>query len=495
MVQEPHVSFFDRIDKRRTSRGQIVGYRECYVSRAQTGSYNPLANVPTFVLAAVFLLLPVAGSHTVRAASDLEIRAQQAQKRLQRYKQQLKRTRARQKGVEHNVSILDEERIRLNKLLIGTARRIQDGEAMLSRIELRLGELAAQEDLVRGSLARRHGKIAQLLAAMQRIGRQPPPVIMTRRNDALKMVRSAMLLRSLYPQLKNQADELAGKLTTLIRVATNIRSERDRLKKQSAMLAANRVSIKRLMAEKKARLAARKSQLASLRNVAKLHSRSVASLSELLTKLNREISRKSRLGQYEKKLAAGKGGKKDKKLAFVNPGRIEPAVPFSRTRGVLPLPVSGKRVRSYGENDKFGSRSRGIVIETRGEAQVTAPSDGWVVYAGHFRSYGNLLIINAGGGYHILLAGMERIDVTLGQFVLAGEPIAVMGPVTYNGVKTKTASTRSLKEVVLSRLASIGRNKSAGKKAPTLYIEFRKKGRPINPDPWWNAGHGGKGKV
>ena len=222
-----------------------------------------------------------------------------------------------------------------------------------------------------------------------------------------------MLLRSLYPQLKSQADELATKLTALVRVSANIRSERNRLKKQSNMLTSNRISIKRLMSQKKARLAARKSQLSNLRNVAKLHTKSVSSLSELITKLNKEIAKNSRLGQYEKKLAAGKVVKRNKKLAFLNPGRIEPAVAFSKTRGVLPLPVSGKRIRSFGDNNKIGSRSKGMVIETRPNAQVTAPSDGWIVYAGKFRRYGNLLIINAGGGYHILLAGMERIDVTL----------------------------------------------------------------------------------
>ena len=64
------------------------------------------------------------------------------------------------------------------------------------------------------------------------------------------------------------------------------------------------------------------------------------------------------------------------------------------------------------------STLKGISLQTRGEARITAPADGWVVYAGEFRSYGKLLIINAGGGYHVLLAGMSRIDVSLGQFVL-----------------------------------------------------------------------------
>ena len=423
----------------------------------------------------------------MRAANELETKAQKAKKRLRRYQRQLRRTKARQRGVEHNVNILGEERSRLNKLLIKTAQRIQDGEGMLSQIELRLGELSAQEDLIRGSLAVRHGKIAILLASMQRIGRQPPPVIITQRKDALKMVRSAMLLRSLYPQIKNQADELAGKLTSLIRVSANIRSERNRLKKQNTMLSANRLSVRRLMAEKKARLSARESQLASLRNVAKLHTRSVSSLSELIDKLNKEIVKKSQLGQYEKKLAAGKVGGSTKKLAFDNPGRIEPAVPFPKTKGVLPLPVIGKRMRGYGEKDKFGARSKGIVIQTRGEAQVTAPADGWVVYAGRFRGYGNLLIINAGGGYHILLAGMEEMNVSLGQFLLAGEPIAGMPAGKEVGHKRGLSRQASLKKSVLSKLAGIGRHEKVGKTGPSLYIEFRKKGRPINPDPWWST--------
>jgi septal ring factor EnvC (AmiA/AmiB activator) len=83
-----------------------------------------------------------------------------------------------------------------------------------------------------------------------------------------------------------------------------------------------------------------------------------------------------------------------------------------------------------------------------------------VVYAGEFRSYGQLLIINAGGGYHILLAGMSRIDVSLGQFVLAGEPIAAMGTPAVPGSGDDNSR-------------------------PVLYVEFRKDGRPIDPDPWW----------
>jgi septal ring factor EnvC (AmiA/AmiB activator) len=74
-----------------------------------------------------------------------------------------------------------------------------------------------------------------------------------------------------------------------------------------------------------------------------------------------------------------------------------------------------------------GGTEKGLSIAARPAGQITAPCDGWVVYAGTFRNYGQLLILNAGGGYHVLLAGMERISVDLGQFVVTGEPVAVMG--------------------------------------------------------------------
>jgi septal ring factor EnvC (AmiA/AmiB activator) len=101
-------------------------------------------------------------------------------------------------------------------------------------------------------------------------------------------------------------------------------------------------------------------------------------------------------------------------------------------------------------------------VATRPGAQVTAPCDGWVVYAAPYRSYGQLLILNAGGGYHVVLAGVETYSVEVGQFVLTGEPIAVMG----NGPQVASAIV-------------------AGSTQPVLYIEFRKDGTPIDPAPWW----------
>jgi len=148
--------------------------------------------------------------------------------------------------------------------------------------------------------------------------------------------------------------------------------------------------------------------------------------------------------------------------ALKDPGRLAPAIAFATAKGALPLPVNGVRLREFGSSDGLGSTEKGLWIASRAAAPVIAPCDGWVVYAGPFRSYGQLLILNAGGGYHILLAGMERISVDPGQFVLTGEPVAVMGGGPQSAAAVATGSTQ-----------------------PTLYVEFRKDGTPVDPSPWW----------
>jgi septal ring factor EnvC (AmiA/AmiB activator) len=144
-------------------------------------------------------------------------------------------------------------------------------------------------------------------------------------------------------------------------------------------------------------------------------------------------------------------------------GRLGPAITFSSARGLLPLPVNGVKIRNFGDPDSAGGAEKGLAIAARPGAQVTAPCDGLVVYSGSFRSYGQLLILNAGGGYHVLLMGMERISVDPGQFVLTGEPVAAMGSGGQIAAATATITPSQ----------------------PVLYIEFRKDGTPIDPGPWW----------
>ena len=358
---------------------------------------------------------------------------------------------------------------------------MQASEAKLSGTEAKLAELTDQVTVIRNSITDRKETIVKMLSAMQRIGRTPPPALVTRRDDALAVVRSAMLLAQVFPELKYQADNLSQELDGLVKLETGIREQRDAEKSEADRLAAERGRIDKLLEEKKAKLAQSEAELSATRQAAEQQAAEETELNALIARLDERIA-KAEVAQYDAEVATEKalrareqqqalatpGNEKvieikpeSTKIAFASPARLKPAMPFELTKGTLPLPAQGKRLKRFGEADGVGGTLRGISLQTRGEARIIAPTDGWVVYAGPFRSYGNLLIINAGGGYHVLLAGMGRIDVSLGQFVLAGEPVAVMGAALQAGQ---------------------GNNDNS---RPVLYVEFRKDGRPIDPGPWW----------
>jgi len=427
---------------------------------------------------------------------------------LEAQRSKLQSTRSKEHDLEVSLKDLRKEREKLNVRLVETAALIQKSESRLTSIETRLDELRTQEQMVRGSLAQRRGQIAKLLAVLQRMGRNPPPVMMTHRDDALAMVRSAILLASAFPGLSKQALELTERLKELIRVMTDIRDEGERLKAETQSLMDARTRLSGLMTTKKTSLAARESELRTVREAAADISRDVNSLTALIASIDKKTETE-RIRKHNNKVkrvldnAASRGRlgtapnqrprvpieqdpglvgeaeperapwdpEKEVEVAVLAPSatgfgrtsaaRIEPAIPFHLAKAKLPKPTSGKLVLKYDERTQYGGNSKGTVFETRHAAQITSPCDGWIVYAGPFRSYGQLLIINAGGGYHVLLAGMTRIDVQPGQFVLAAEPVGTMSDAPPT-VKMSSSET-----------------------SPVLYVEFRKDGRPIDPTPWW----------
>ena len=419
-------------------------------------------------------LAAVAGMPLFAAAQDVAS-PEEARKRLETNKSRLDVTQKRSKEIKADLEKIAAERERINARLIETGKLIHLSEAQLTIIESKMDQLQAQEKQLNATLKERHGTISGLLAAMQRMGRNPPPVLITRREDALAMVRSAMLLAAAFPELRAQAVGLAEKLNDLARVMTSIRTEGEKLKAESARLGEARTRLAALQEVKRQSLSERQSELDSVLKSSAQIARNVEDLSDLISKLDREVAARTELGSYEKDVAAAEKSQPDSPataavlapnggtLAMLSPGRIRPDIPFAQTKGQLPLPAQGRRVFGFGDKTQYGTQSKGLVIQTRHSGQVVSPCDGWIVYAGEFRTYGKLLIVNAGGGYHILLAGLSQIDVQFGQFVLTGEAVGVM-----------------------SSVAKAPQQTNAQDNGPVLYVEFRKDGRPIDPDPWWS---------
>jgi murein hydrolase activator len=285
------------------------------------------------------------------------------------------------------------------------------------------------------------------------------------------------MLGAVVPEMRVKAEALASDLADLLRIRKEIADEKDHLVRDVAALTEDRQRISLLSQERQKKQAETERVLEAERGKSLVLARQVDNLKDLIGKVEQGLDSANRAARAAERAAQGRESRID--LAALNdPGRLTPAVAFAAARGRLPLPVNGPRIKEFGVPDSLGGTEKGISIATRAAAQVTAPCDAWVVYAGPFRNYGQVLILNAGGGYHVVLAGMDRISVNVGQFVLTGEPIAVMIGSPGNG--SQAAATQ-----VTANFAS-----SADK--PVLYVEFRKDGSPIDPSPWWAASKGEK---
>jgi murein hydrolase activator len=396
---------------------------------------------------------------------------------LQQREQELEALRAEQKKALENeaklkreIEAIGDDRRKFNQQIIDTAARVVSLEEKIAKTKERMTALDDSEQGLRASLEARRNVIAEVLAALQRLGRQAPPALVIRAEDALASVRSAMLLGAVLPEMRQQAEALAGDLAELVRLRKEITAERDALARDLLVITDDRQRLSLMVDARQKRQAEAEKALGEERSRAAQLGRQAESLNQLIVKLEQGRDNAARTTRAPARSADEHrpDGRPDL-AALKDPGRLSPAIAFASAKGMLPLPVNGAKIREFGASDGVGGTEKGLSIAARPGGQITSPCDGWVVYAGVFRNYGQLLILNAGGGYHVLLAGMDRISVDLGQFVVTGEPVAVMG----GGAQSAAAI-------------------ASGTSQPVLYVEFRKDGVPVDPGPWWAINEGQK---
>lgn len=374
--------------------------------------------------------------------------------------------------IEENIAALEKSTANLREALIASAKRRKDLEEQILTSEEKIAQLGVKQDVIRKSLHDRRAILAEVLAALQRMGRSPPPALLVTPEDALGSVRSAILLGAVVPGMRKEAGALVADLETLAALQTNALGEKTHMsetvaasleedKRMELLLVENdkqsQSGTTDLVAEQQRtdELAARAESLSGL---IEAFENDITSIGEAAERARLEEERQRQLSAEERETARqlAESGVPDK-------NRIAPAYPFSSLRQKLELPVAGDVLRSYGDPDGTGHPARGMTVASGPKAVVTSPADGLVVFAGTFRSYGQMVILNAGDGYHVVMTGMENVNVRQGKFVFAGEPIALMG-------EKRVASATAL---------------ALETERPTLYIEFRKDGIPVDSKPWW----------
>lgn len=424
--------------------------------------------------------------------------------KLESLKHELSSSVERKKSLEAQSDRMRRETGEIRGKLIETATGVQAREAEVSASEERLDALKTAESDLLAKLEHRRGEMANLLAALARLDRNPPPALAVRPDDALGAIRGAILLGSTVPELRAEADALKARLEELSRLRQSILAERATLAEARNSLERERAALEALLQKKLARQQTLAQAVESEQSTAERLSREATDLSDLIGKLEASAAeRLPRLRPDPETLAARReerpetasapqgpaarpeagGGVSDGTggaVAFAPPGGQIPAMPssrlFSQAKGLIRAPVVGPIVRAFGEPNGLGGWMQGFTIAARPDAQVTAPFDGRIVFAGPFRRYGQLLIIAVGEGYHVLLAGMTNISGAVGQSILAGEPVGTMGP-------SSSPDSSAEEDRPAERSGGSNRDGKSGPR-PTLYIEFRKDGDPVDPRPW-----------
>ena len=412
-------------------------------------------------------------------ALALQRKRDQVGRELQDLSQSIQLSERKSDELRRGIAAVEKTSESLRAALMESAGRRKELEKTIAASENKLAGFGVREDAIRNSFRERRAVLAEVLAALQRMGRNPPPALLVSPDDALASVRSAIVLGAVVPGIRKETDRLAADLAELSTLRIASQAEKTSLigTMESRQEEERRMDL--LLVENDKLAARNTAELEAERRRSEQLARDASSLQGLISSLESDISSvreavdAARAEEERQRQLSDEQRQKARELAdsgLPDKNRIAPAYPFAQLQHKLELPAAGDIIRAFGDPDGTGHTAKGIVIASSQGALVTAPADGLVVFAGEFRSYGQMIILNTGDGYHVVLAGMDRVSTRQGKFVLSGEPLATMG-------EKRVASATAL---------------ALETDRPTLYIEFRKDGNPVDSRPWWVGNGSGK---
>ena len=324
--------------------------------------------------------------------------------------------------LEAQASAARDEADRLKKRSAALAARIQSAEADIDAAEARVALVSRRLADQQTRLAEQQQPLLALTASLQQLSRRPPVSVLAQPGSLRDMVHARAVLDAVMPVIQERT---AGVRQELARLRTTQQQQRVALQALSAS---------------KAQLAERRDALTRLENEGRLRSRDLMSSAQL------EADRALGLGEKARDIvdlmdtleidSATRG-----ELAELAGPLPRPRDPTSAAmiaappapaeaelaRGAYRLPVVGRIVAGLGEVNESGVRSRGITIAARPGGQVVAPAPGRVSFAGDYRGYGKIVIIDHGGGWTSLVTGMIALSVGVGDTLDAGTPVGRAG--------------------------------------------------------------------
>ncbi len=385
------------------------------------------------------ILLLLAATCLLTAPAYAELTPQQE---LEKAQKDIEKAKQRQEAIAAQNQKINDELKTLQDKLVKTAAGEQKAEFEMSDAEDKLRILAEQVTSKSANLKQQHGRLSRLIITELSISSTPPEAMMMMPQDPLDIIKAARALNMASDGIRAETESLAAQLAELNALKIKLTQRRSELKDIEATLEKQRQILVTQLTDRTALQAKLgKQEKQEEENLAKL-ARKSSDLKDLVSGIEKEEERHTR--DIE--------AKHNKPTAETDAKHLRS---FEDAKGHIRAPVAGQLLQRFGTSEGKNATAKGITIVTRSRAQVTAPYDGEVVFTGPFLNYGQMVIIRHSDEFHTLLAGLAKIDVSVGQFLLEGEPIGAMGE-----------------------------SDSDSKNGRTLYIELRKDNQPVDPSQW-----------
>ena len=316
--------------------------------------------------------------------------------------------------------------------------------------------LARRRNEAQARLEARAAALQPLLPLIERLSLYPAETLLTLRADPDRALTGLLVLKGIARQLEADAEALRAEQAEVARLGTALTAQESRLTAAQSAQAAQSAGLDRQLSEARSRPEPEDAAVLAARRAA-IQASQAETLRAALTQL--DLARRQDEARARSDAAAAERARQDALAAQARQRQVvlaQPAGPgLGEPHGQLGAPVAGAVTRAFGEPGEAGAAA-GISYSPPPSARVSAPCTGRVVFAGPFRSFGQLVIVDCGGGYHFVLAGLDRLDAQAGMPVQEGEPIGVM----------PDWDPRSALE------------------RPKLYVELRQGDAPINPAPY-----------
>ncbi len=355
-----------------------------------------------------------------------------------RYRDQLKaleETRLNEQKTRATRDRAEADARRLREQLIANAERIQTLETALAETEAALPDLNRRLNKIESDFARDRAKVARLLAVLQRLDADVPPALVVRPEDSLAATRGAMQLGTVLPALYTEAATLSKQLKLLEEARNAQAAKVAEQRTQAESLQTARKELDRLLGLRSQERETASQKLSELQGTAAQFAKSTSDLKGLMERIA---------------ALRNSGGSGQNRVVSAADTRQR-----SQSLGILRVPVPGRSVAGDPSGPGSGTPQKraGLWFEGTTGSQAVAPADSQVVFAGAYQNFGLVLILEMNGGYHLTLAGLGRIDVRIGDRVLAGEPVGTLAAAT----------------------------------PARLYLELRRNGQTMDPAPWLGA--------